>query len=141
MAKSQSDEQLWGTRVCFSATVTEVSDTMAVGSVNFHYTLGGEADTLVSPPTQDDGVWTLNLNETDYPANKFRGNKAGYDHLGGIHLVSDDGKVKLWKPSSHYGVNWVRLEMDTPKHRVPGQRLNTGSAPTTGAQCRAESWK
>ncbi len=83
----------------------------------------------------------LFLNEENYPANQFRGNKAGYDHLGGIHLISDDKQVRLWKPSSHYGANWVRLEMDTPKIRVNGQRLNMGTAPTTGNECRAEKWK
>ncbi len=140
MAKSQSDEQLWGARVCFSATVTEVSDSLALGSVQFYYTLGDEADTLVGADGSE-GLWALALNMTDYPAGQFRGNKAGYDHLGGIHLVSDDGQVKLWKPSSHYGVNWVRLEMDTPKHRVPGQALKTGSPPTDGSSCRAEGWK
>ncbi len=142
VAKSQSDEQLWGVRVCFYASIIEISDSSAVGTVQFYYTLSDRDDGLVpAAPEQNEEIWTLALNTEDYPANQFRGNKAGYDHLGGIHLISDNDQVKLWKPSSHYGANWVRLEMDTPKHRVPGQRLNPGTAPTSGAQCRAESWK
>ncbi len=48
VAKNQSDEQLWGWRVCFRASITEISNSNAAGTVQFYYPSGDETDSLVA---------------------------------------------------------------------------------------------